>query len=89
MTEKPTGGAAFPRIRSVDTAGDDCPVRENGEHHSAAYIETTGGMTLRDYLAAKAMAALITQDTDNTVDWDGYASMAYRVADAMLAEREK
>ena len=41
-------------------------------------------MTLRDYFAAKAMQALIR-------DWNdtGAAAIAYKHADAMLAERSK
>jgi hypothetical protein len=45
---KPDGGSAFPRVesyRSGDTGRDE--------------VGTFGGMSLRDYLAAKAMAALI------------------------------
>ena len=42
------------------------------------------GMTLRDYFAAKAMAALIDEK-----DWcKDVATYAYKYADAMLAARE-
>ena len=44
-------------------------------------------MTLRDYFAAKAMHALITGNTYRNCD--EIAGDAYRMADAMLAEREK
>ena len=48
---------------------------------------TVGGMTLRDYFAAKAMQAMLTARGS---PWDqkmpGYA---YTIADAMLAERAK
>lgn len=48
------------------------------------------GMTLRDYFAAKAMAALLTQPeaANNWAD-ERVAEWAYNAADAMLAEREK
>jgi hypothetical protein len=42
------------------------------------------GMTLRDYFAAKAMQALLDGDY-----YDATARMAYDMADAMLAAREK
>ena len=50
-----------------------------------------GGMTLRDYFAAKAMQSNIVI----LEDWPGgeraadVAKYAYAMADAMLAEREK
>lgn len=50
----------------------------------------TGGMTLRDYFAARAMQTMI----DNYLEYgyDGYADLAndaYTIADAMLAERDE
>jgi hypothetical protein len=49
-------------------------------------------MTLRDYFAAKAMAAMIPL-ADSTAmewhDWDMLAGAAYAQADAMLAARSK
>ena len=48
----------------------------------------TRGLSLRDYFAAKAVAALsVDMDwSDDTVS--ATVNMAYRVADAMLAERD-
>lgn len=43
------------------------------------------GMTLRDYMAAKAMQALI----DNDGLFSEIPAQAYALADAMLAAREK
>lgn len=43
-------------------------------------------MTLRDYFAAKAMQAMLHEAE---VFWDGAAPLAYRYADAMMAERSK
>jgi hypothetical protein len=53
-----------------------------------------GGMTLRDYFAAKAMAAMIgTTKTPALFGLGGAesycASAAYTMADAMIAERSK
>lgn len=58
------------------------------------------GMTLRDYFAAKAMAAWITEgaivramqiDPSKASAWamEQVSAAAFQMADAMLAEREK
>lgn len=47
-----------------------------------------GGMTLRDYLAAKAMQALLSKP-DCPASAEDLAAYAYGNADAMLAERAK
>jgi len=57
---------------------------------SDGQTDYTGGMTLRDYFAAKAMQAMINNYVE--YGYDGYADLAndaYKLADAMLAEREK
>jgi hypothetical protein len=46
------------------------------------------GMSLRDYFAAKAMQALMTDDNDPEL-FNINAEFAYRQADAMLAQRVK
>jgi len=54
-----------------------------------------GGMTLRDYFAAKAMQACFgpgdIQDSKTKQSWgyDDRANVAYRQADAMLKAREQ
>jgi hypothetical protein len=68
---------------SKDTGGNAFPVLIDG----VPPIETWG-MTLRDYFAAKAMAAILKHGIDcETFDLD--AEAAYQMADAMLAERAK
>ncbi len=56
------------------------------------------GMTLRDYFAAKAMAAMIAQypcqaidneDGGRLIDNDALTGDAYDIADAMLDARER
>ena len=53
------------------------------------------GMSLRDYFAAQAMAALLNYETSAIykADPDGWmkaaAELAYVAADAMIAERDK
>jgi hypothetical protein len=42
------------------------------------------GMTLRDYFATKAMQVLVNENY-----FDVTAKLAYKMADAMLEEREK
>lgn len=61
---------------------------------STCRIETTGGMTIRDYFAAHVQ--LTPQELGfiegRMKDGDGFiqeATIRYRKADAMLAEREK
>ena len=76
---KNTGGPAFPRQPHRLANG---MLEGNNE-----------GMTLRDYFAAKAMQGLIAspRGTPNGADATDtyYAEMAYIMADAMLAERER
>lgn len=53
-------------------------------------LQTEGGMSLRDYFAAKAMAALLVAHGPAPVGgWPVYAERtSYLIADAMLAARE-
>ena len=49
-----------------------------------------GGMTLRDYFAAKAMPDLFTKFYDSGFNSEkDFARWAYELADAMIEEREK
>jgi hypothetical protein len=48
------------------------------------------GMTLRDYFAAKAMQAYISDlDFQHNMTKKDYAEAAYKVADAMLKARQQ
>lgn len=47
------------------------------------------GMTLRDWFAGQAMAALLTNANNPQITPDRFATAAYMAADALLAEREK
>lgn len=73
--KKETGGAAFPSI----------------EHMSRDFDGFVGeGMTLRDYFAARILAAYINRGRDFELDHvPALASEAYAIADAMLRERAK
>lgn len=47
-----------------------------------------GGMTLRDYFAAKAMQGIVSKEASH-VSWvEEYAKNAYKMADAMMKARE-
>ncbi len=51
---------------------------------------STNGMSLRDYFAAAALTGLVTHAYYLPEDFpEGVVSDAYRVADAMLAERSR
>ena len=80
MSKDKTGGAAFP-TESYEY---------DGQNNVLPYQE--GGMTLRDYFAAKAMQGLCANQRAvliNDVDFRYLAADAFRMADAMLAERDK
>jgi len=75
MSNKDSGGPAFPSHGSMGEVVCD-------------------GMTLREYFAAKAMQGMLcngfvpAMGQDNYEDFN-YVKIAYRMADAMLAERIK
>ena len=75
---KNDGGPAFPTA-----LWDGHTVTSDGKQH----LTQVGGMTLRDYFAAKAMQAMVTHY--GTRDMDDCPPLAYELADAMLAERSK
>ena len=67
---KDTGGPAFPTYEFVQSHGQMIAV---------------GGMTLRDYFAAKAMQAIYPDGRD----YDVTAQLAYEMADTMLKARKQ
>lgn len=97
------GGPAFPMqdqqaIHAWAQAKIEILGLETTAERDAAYIqaraEAIGGMSLRDYFAAKAMAAMLAGHFSH-YGHESYwprpevASEAYGVADAMLAARQK
>lgn len=86
MARKDDGGPAFPEAIAIGPAGDVHP--------------GFGGMSLRDWFAGHALAGLLSDATTiekytNASVKDGvdpepfFASSAYEMADAMIAERSK
>ncbi len=75
-------------INIVDTIQFESP-------EDIGYVGLENGMTLRDYFAAKAMAALITNgnDREKSETWVEFLPMlalsSYEIADAMITERDK
>ena len=69
---------------SNNTGGPAFP----GLHPSKECHYQDAGMTLRDYFAAKAMAALVVVYTDDKAIVDEYSQRAYAIADAMLKARQ-
>jgi len=81
----------------TNTGGSAFPCGYHPEGNSA----DQSGMTLRDYFAAKALLALITEPqfgensrpiiarigNEGLYECDNYAFAAYKLADAMIAER--
>ena len=81
MSEIKTGGPAFPH-----------EVEFSNPTYGETWRHKHGGMTLRDYIAAKAMQGLtnnISGDIYSSAHISGLATVAYAIADAMIAEREK
>lgn len=69
-----TGGPAFPVVY---------------DHSKADVRQVYGGMTLRDYFAAKALLAGWAANKSPAYDDDTRAKYAYALADAMLKAREE
>lgn len=79
MENLQNGGRAFPCDSIVERD-------ENGCMHGKEI--SSGGMTLRDYFAAKALQAMLSNQEWNHWSTEQHAEYAYGVADAMLKARE-
>lgn len=65
-------------------------IDDEGPEFSVTRDAPAGGMSLRDYFAAKAMAAMLTiEDVHLNCGESQLARWAYHQADAMLAERNR
>ena len=82
MTKIKDGGSAFP------SGVEEVKYPENGGAITSIKLQPANkGMTLRDYFAAKALQAHITNNLN--LRPEDVAKWAYRYADGMLAERER
>lgn len=68
----------------INDGGTAFPIVETSSSGSCS-----PGMTLRDYLAAAAMQGMLAASWGNPMDCQRLAHDSYRVADAMLAARER
>jgi hypothetical protein len=85
--KKPDGGPAYPTHKRITENYMDAA----GYGRSRDLSVLVGGLTIRDYFAAQALQAIIIS-RGHTEDrgWPTYAEVdAYRLADAMIAERNK
>lgn len=74
------GGPAFPYVL-VNNSSE--PMNTFGIELAPGKTADFGGMTLRDYFAAKAMQAMIAHEPQGAIP-----GWAYEMADAMLRARE-
>jgi hypothetical protein len=75
MSDKDTGGPAFPVLHSIDGNWVKEP------------LDKYAGMTLRDYFAAAALQGLISEPNIKA-PIEEFASRSYQLADAMLKARQ-
>lgn len=79
MSNTNTGGPAFPGVE----------YKQPGGERGVSVMTIVGGMTLRDYFAAKALQAHLTHDGSDGANELGVAKWAYEMADAMLKARDQ
>jgi hypothetical protein len=72
-------------MSEIKTGGPAFPTAEIF-HDEVVY---TGGMTLRDYFAAKAMQATMARLSPNLKAMELAAALSYEMADAMIKAREE
>lgn len=86
MSDKNTGGSAFAGLKAAK-------IEMVGGRIDGAYVDeykAVGGMSLRDYFAAKALIAIIGHgDIFTHEEHSDVARWAYGYSDAMLEERNK
>lgn len=76
-------------MRKQDTGGPAFPIQGHSTRNGQGFqLVMADGMNLRDYFAAKAMQTYMISETWNPDTYQNAARLAYRVADAMLKERD-
>lgn len=88
MSKENDGGGAFPATKMVEEKFMD----EHGYGRTRTVNRPHGGMSLRDYFAAKAMQAIIAKspflaEPEDFTPYEKTAIGAYDYADAMLKSR--
>jgi hypothetical protein len=74
-------------MSNTNTGGPAFPSSEYDPQYDRNIL--TGGMTLRDYFAAKAMQSILqAKDVHDSREWYNTAWIAYQVSDEMLKARE-
>ena len=77
------GGPAFPNAKLIEVR---CPETGNPQD---TYVVPVGGMTLRDYFAAKVLAGMMADpNLPPKMSASGIAETAYCIAGEMLKARE-
>lgn len=96
MNETPkNGGAAFPGIEGTNGYGNQ--TMQTAPNGDTIWITHSPGMSLRAYIATKAMQALILNREPEVngmgeilpTEWRPVVSGAVKIADEMLRELEK
>ncbi len=72
-------------MKSIETGGPAFPIPEAVDGVAPGF----GGMSLRDYFAAKAMQGSAQYAAERNCQPEDVAKACYAMADAMLAAREK
>jgi hypothetical protein len=74
-------------MSNTNTGGPAFPSSEYDPQYDRNIL--TGGMTLRDYFAAKAMQSILqAKDVHDSREWKNTAWIAYQVSDEMLKARD-
>jgi len=78
--KKENGGSAYPYMYETSE-------RFVGNSYRTV-VHHGEGMSMRDYFAGQALTGIIASDCSDKMAVEPRAKLAYRIADAMLAERE-
>ena len=87
MSEKNNGGPAFPGSSFTNDSDANLTAPDGQVVTPGDWVEMPG-MSLRDYLAAKAMQGICARDIASKTSTDVIAREAYAMADAMLRARD-
>lgn len=68
----------------VDDGGPAFPVTINNPNNVLA-----GGMSLRDWFAGQSLSGQLAHSKNVSISYEEFASDAYKMADAMLLERQR